>query len=50
MGPIWPFLLMFESRIERHSLCVIETLNGYMNSAGLQIVNGPLESGCHINR
>ena len=26
MGPTWPFLLMFESRIERHSCCCIETL------------------------
>ena len=31
MGPTWPFLLMFESRVERHSFCGIET----------QIVNGP---------
>ena len=30
MGPTWPFLLMFESRVERHSFCGIETLNGYM--------------------
>ena len=29
MGPTWPFLLMFKSRVERHSFCVIETLNGY---------------------
>ena len=28
MGPMWPFLLMFESRVERHSFCGIETLNG----------------------
>ena len=28
MGPMWPFLLMFESQVERHSFCGIETLNG----------------------
>ena len=27
MGPTWPFLLMFESRVERHSFYGIETLN-----------------------
>ena len=32
MGPTWPFLLMFESRVEKHSFCDIETLNGYMYS------------------
>ena len=26
-------LLMFESRVERHSFCRIETLNDYMYSA-----------------
>ena len=30
MGSMWPFLLMFESRVERHSFCGIETLNDYM--------------------
>ena len=30
MGPKWPFLLMFESWVERHSFYAIETLNGYM--------------------
>ena len=34
MDPTWPFLLMFESRVERNSFCGIETLNGYMYSAG----------------
>ena len=32
MDPTWPFLLMFESRVERHSFCGIETLNDYMYS------------------
>ena len=32
MGPTWPFLLMFESQVERHSFCGIETLAGYMYS------------------
>ena len=27
-------LLMFESRVERHSFCGIETLNGYMYYVG----------------
>ena len=40
MGPTWPFLLMFESRVERHSFCGIETLNDYMYSTGWWIVNG----------
>ena len=30
MSPTWPFLLMFESRIERHLFCGIEALNDYM--------------------
>ena len=30
MDPTWPFLLMFESQVERHSFCGIETFNGYM--------------------
>ena len=34
MGPVGLFLLMFESRLERHSFCDIETLNDYMYSAG----------------
>ena len=34
MGPTWPFLLMFEYMVERHSFCGIEALNGYMYSAG----------------
>ena len=34
MGPIGPFLLMFVSRLERHSFCGIETLDDYMYSAG----------------
>ena len=32
MGPTWPFLLMFESRVERHSFYGIETLNGHVYS------------------
>ena len=32
IGPIGSFLLMFESLVERHSFCGIETLNGYMYS------------------
>ena len=32
MGPTWSFLLIFESRVERHSFCGIETLNGHMIS------------------
>ena len=36
-----PFLLMFESRVKRHSFCGIETLNGYIYSAGSRVVNGP---------
>ena len=34
MDPTWPFLLMFESRVERYSFCGIETLNDHMYSAG----------------
>ena len=34
MGPTWPFLLMFESQLERHSFFGIETLNDYMYSTG----------------
>ena len=34
MGPMGPFLLIFESQLERHSFCGIETLNDYMYSAG----------------
>ena len=30
MGPKWPFLLMFESQVERQSFDGIETLNDYM--------------------
>ena len=33
MGLTWPFLLMFESRVERHSFYGIEALNDYMYSA-----------------
>ena len=33
MDPMWSFLLMFESLVERHSFYGIETLNGYMYSA-----------------
>ena len=50
MGRTWPFLLMFESRVERHSSCGIETLNGHMYSAGCRIVNGPLGLGRHRMR
>ena len=32
MDPTWQFLVMVESRVERHSFCGIETLNGYMYS------------------
>ena len=31
-GPDVPFLLMFVSRVERHSFCGIEAVNGYMYS------------------
>ena len=34
MGPVGPFLLMFESRLERHSFYGIKALNDYMYSAG----------------
>ena len=34
MGPMELFLLMFESRLERHSFYGIEALNDYMYSAG----------------
>ena len=34
MGPTWPFLLMLESRVVRHSCFGIKTLNDYMYSAG----------------
>ena len=34
MGPTWPFLLMFESRVEKDSFFGIETLNDHMYSAG----------------
>ena len=40
MGPTCLFLLMFESRVERHLFCDIETLNGYMYSAGCQRTPG----------
>ena len=33
MGLTWPFLLMFESRVERHLFFDIEALKGYMYSA-----------------
>ena len=33
MGLTLPFLLTFESRVERHSFCSIEILNDYMYSA-----------------
>ena len=45
MGPTWPFLLTFESRVEGHSFCGIETFNGYMYFASLWVVNGPLGRG-----
>ena len=48
MDPTWPFLLMFESRVDRHSFCGIETLNGYMYSIGRQVVNGPPGRGVTI--
>ena len=48
MGPTWPFLHMLESRVERHSFCGIEALNGYMYSASLRVVNGPLGRGVTI--
>ena len=46
MGPMWPFSLMFESRVERHSFCGIETLNDYIfhKLTGCQWTLG---SGCH---
>ena len=45
MGPTWPVLLMFESRVERHSFYGIETLNGYMYFVSCRVVNGPLGFG-----
>ena len=33
-GPMWPFLLMLESQVERHSFCGLETFNGYMYFMG----------------
>ena len=47
MGPTWSFLLMFESRIERHSSYGIEILNGYMYSMGGRIINIPSGLGHH---
>ena len=47
MGPMWSFLLMFESRIERHSSYGIEILNGYMYSMGGRIINRPSGLGRH---
>ena len=45
MGPTWPFLLMFKSRVERHSFCGIETLNDYMYSSVDGLSTGPLGQG-----
>ena len=38
---------MFESQVERHSFCGIETLNDYMYSASRWVVNGPPSFGRH---
>ena len=49
MGPTRPFLLIFESRVQRQSFCGIKTVNDYMYSASWQIVNGPPGLGLHTH-